>query len=291
VPLPFIDLIPNSQSISIIFFLLLVVVVVSMYIQIKRYNAPPRVIQLLLEHDTTKKSLFVDSLYGQVPLHVACRCNLHPESLKLLLDHDVDKKTVLLQDNANRLPLHVAYLYCPKPNAPQTSSSTTTRTSTDYQLGGIDHHHHHPSSIQYILQAMIHGRIERVGLINWKHDMHTFLDRLSGVDERDFDAQDKLEMTCQALQLLLERAILLELAIWKLFTCYCDCGCGGPCDRQSPQQQHTESCQSQRSMKDFSDEYKRERRIKSGAETIIPGVLSFLEDEPIVDLLKQMGEG
>jgi hypothetical protein len=247
---------------------------------VQRYNAPPRVIQLLLEHDTAKESLFVDSLYGQVPLHVACRCNLHPESLKLLLDHDVNKKTVLLQDNADRLPLHVAYLFCPKPTASSSAATAITGEYHHHGAGGGEQHHP-PSSIQYILQAMIHGRIERVGLINWKHDMHTFLDRLS-VEERDFDANDKLAMTCQALNMLLERAILLELAIWKIFTC-CDSG------------QEEEGCHGTNPpdmcMKNFSDEYKRERRIKSGAETIIPGVLSFLEDEPIVDLLRQMGEG
>jgi hypothetical protein len=42
-------------------------------------------------------------------------------------------------------------------------------------------------------------------------------------------------------------------------------------------------------MKELSEDYKRERRIKSGAEMIIPGVLSFLEDEPIAALLEQMG--
>ncbi len=219
-----------------------------------RYNAPPRVIQMLLESDGSQESLFVDSLYGQVPLHVACRCNLNPDSLRLLLDYDIDKKTILLQDNAGRLPLHVAYLHCPKPS---------------------DHHGEY-SSIELLLQAMIHGRIERVGLVNWKHDMNTFLEGLS-VDERNFDASEKLEITCDALRTLLERAILVELAVWKV-SCFSHddlpfdgLGTEGLC------------------MTNLSDDYKRERRIKSGAESIIPGVLSFLEDEPIAYLLEQMG--
>lgn len=213
---------------------------------------------MLLESDTTKerKTLFVDSMYGQVPLHVACRCNLHPNSLCVLLHYDVDKKTVLLQDSADRLPLHVAYLHCPKP------SSENTREQ---------------SSIELLLQAMIHGRMERVGLLNWKHDMHTFLERLS-VPERDFDASDKLEMTCEALKTLLERAILLELAIWKASCCV-----------HHGEDDEVGLRSMEMSVKGLSDEFKRERRIKSGAEMIIPGVLSFLEDEPIMMLLKQMG--
>jgi hypothetical protein len=237
-----------------------------------RYNAPPRVIQSLLDCDTTKerKTLFVDSLYGQVPLHVACRCNLNPASLQLLLDYDVDKKSVLLLDNADRLPLHVAYMYCPTKLLP---SDTTPQQQQQQQ------HHYEHSSIELILRAMIHGRLERVGLVNWKHDMHTFLERLS-VHERDFNASDNLEMTCEALKILLERAILLELAIWKT-SCY-----GGAHEEEQHEVLTTmKGC----SMKELSEDYKRERRIKSGAEMIIPGVLSFLEDEPIAALLEQMG--
>lgn len=235
---------------------------------------------MLLENDTTKerKSLFVDSLYGQVPLHVACRCNLNPDSLQLLLDYDVEKKTVMLLDNADRLPLHVAYLFCPK----IISSSEQETPPQNQQSSYVQQPQH--SSIELILRGMIHGRIERVGLVNWKHDMHTFLELL-GVPERDFDASDKLEITCEALKSLLERAILLELAIWKTSCCARhDDGRDGD-DRSGFLMPLT----MEGSMKELSKDYKQERRIKSGAEMIIPGVLSFLEDEPIAALLEQMG--
>lgn len=225
------------------------------------YNAPRRVLQLLLDnHDNAQQTLFVDSLYGQVPLHVACRCNLNPDSLGLLLDYDIDKKTVLLLDSAERLPLHVAYLFC------------TTPSKDD---GGH-------SSIELLLRAMIHGRIERIGLVNWKHDMHTFLERLN-VPERDVDASDKLELTSEALQMLLERAILLELAIWKV-------NCFSQDNNNNNNSNHGDDLRTTGlTWQDLSEDYKRERRIKSGAEMIIPGVLSFLEDEPIAILLQQMG--
>jgi len=234
-----------------------------------RYNAPPHVIELLLENDTTKerKTLFTDSMYGQVPLHVACRCNLNPDSLRLLLHYDVDKKCVMLQDNADRLPLHVAYVFCPK-----ASAST----------GTVSEQHRQQSTIELLLHAMIHGRMERVGLLNWKHDMHAFLERL-GVQERDSNAADKLEMTCQVLNMLLERAILLELAIWKASCC-------SVCNDDNEQGDDITSYNMATiSVRDLAEDFKRERRIKSGAEMIIPGVLSFLEDEPIMALLEEMG--
>lgn len=189
---------------------------------------------MLLDSDTPDhKSLRVGGTYDQLPLHVACRCNLAPESIQLLLDHDVDKRTLLVQDNADRLPLHVAYL----------------RNS-------------HEDVLQLLLHAMICGRMERVGLDLWKKDMRSFLKSLS-TRERDCDTSYKLEVTMEALQDFMERVFVLELGVWKV-----SCIQGGG-DRQD-------------------EDYKRERRIKSGAEVIVAGVMAFLEDEPVANVLEKI---
>ncbi|CAB9509026.1 Inherit from meNOG: ankyrin 3, node of Ranvier (ankyrin G) [Seminavis robusta] len=200
-----------------------------------RYNAPKEVIQMLLENDLEGKSLFVGGTYDQLPLHVACRCNLPPASIQPLLDFDTDKKTVLVEDNAGRLPLHVAYL--------RNSHMEVTRM---------------------LLEAMICGRIERLGLDLWKRDMGRIYTSLSA-HERDFNANDKLEMTREALKEFIQRAFVFELGIWK-----------ASCVRGS-KERCREDC-----------EYKKERRIKSGAEIIIPHVVSFLENEPIEKLVQQL---
>lgn len=207
-----------------------------------RYNAPPAVFELLLDCDVERKTLFTESTYGQVPLHVACRCNLNYESLQLLLDYDVEKKSVLRQDNADRLPIHVAYLY-----------------------------KSHVKSIEIILKGMIFGRIERVGLENWKRDLREMMQKLN-VRERDFDASDKVELTRSVLEKFMERAFLLELAIWKNNCFPHDCGL-------------SDTAAGSKSMKELSSAYKSERRITSGAEIIIPHVLAFVEDEPLVAML------
>jgi hypothetical protein len=36
-----------------------------------------------------------------------------------------------------------------------------------------------------------------------------------------------------------------------------------------------------------AQQFKKERRVKSGAEIIIPGVLAFLEDEPVAKILAE----
>lgn len=230
------------------------------------------------KQSSSPSTLFCQNMYGQLPLHVACRCNLGPESMQLLLEYDVDKETVLLPEHhsadvtnatnsGGRLAIHVAYLH---------------KACTH--------------SLQLLLEGMLHGRMERVGLENWKHQVHVdFVGRMNSVYERDFATRDKLDMTCKAFHLLWERTILLELAIWKASCCrYL---------REQQQQQHGEqrieinddTCRSSlysmhSSLNDMhlSDAIKHECHVKSGAEMIIPGVLGFLEDEPIATLLEQI---
>lgn len=201
---------------------------------------------MLLDGDTTKTTLFEPGMYDQLPIHIACRCNLAPESIQLLLNYDVEKKTLIVEDNAGRLAIHVAYL---RSNIPV---------------------------IQVLLEAMICGRIERIGLDLWKRDMRKYLKSME-THERDFDAADKLEMTREAFTTFLERTFVLELALWKA-TCLAP-GC-------HTLQEVEANLHANEKCVDFC-EYKKQRRITCGAEIIIPGVMSFLEDEPITSLLGQ----
>ena len=150
-----------------------------------RYDAPPEVIEMLLQGDPTKTTLFKPGTYDQLPIHIACRCNLAPDSIKLLLDYDAEKKTLAVEDNAGRLAIHVAYL----------------RNS-------------HIQVIRMLLEAMLFGRIDRIGLDMWKRDMRHYLKSMD-THERDFNTADKLEMTREAFKTFLERAFVLELGIWK----------------------------------------------------------------------------
>jgi len=215
---------------------------------------------MLLERDTQKQSLFVGGMYDQLPIHVACRCNLAPDSIGLLLEYDSDKRTLLQEDNAGRIPLHVAYL----------------RNS-------------HNDVLRLLLQAMICHRIERVGLEQWKGDMRRLLQSMS-THERDFNTSDKLEMTRHAMtELLLERAFVLELILWKASCCLSSASSSSsspPCPTTTSMQDILDKLSANDNNFD-AQEYKQECHIKSGAEMIVPRVLSFLEHEPIDRLLEQ----
>ena len=214
-----------------------------------RYDAPAEVIHMLLEHDKHCKSLLVGAISNQLPLHIACRCNLPPASIAPLLEYDVNQQTVLIQDSAGRLPLHVAYL----------------RNS-------------HSQVMVMLLQAMLYGRISRIGLDLWKRDMKHMLASLTQ-QERDFNANDKLEITRQAWNDFMERVHVVELVIWRM-SCVRD-----TCNSNNGNDNATDDpalILQQLQLQD--DNYKKERHIKSGADIIIPGVVSFLEDEPIVQI-------
>jgi hypothetical protein len=201
---------------------------------------------MLLEADETKITLFEPGMYDQLAIHIACRCDLEPDSIQLLLDYDVEKKTMIIEDNAGRLPIHVAYL----------------RNS-------------HNKVIQILLEAMICGRIERIGLDLWKRDMRQYLKSME-THERDFNTADKLEMTRAAFRNFMERVFVLELAIWKSKCLVPGCNT----------LQEVASLHANDASFDFV-EYKRQGHITSGAEIIIPRVIGFLEDEPIVQLLNE----
>ena len=64
-----------------------------------RYNAPASMIMLLLESKASRRTLLEPGPYEQLPLHVACRCGAHPDVIELLMNYDEDKKTLLQSDN------------------------------------------------------------------------------------------------------------------------------------------------------------------------------------------------
>jgi hypothetical protein len=238
-----------------------------------RYNAPKLVLQTLLEHDLERKTLFVEGIYGQYPLTVACRGNASAEVIQVLLEYDIDKKSVLNVDRTGRLPIHVYIL-----------------------------HNRDRQCLQLLLQGMIYGRIQRVGLDNWKREFRTMVACMENTYERDFTTRDKLDMIADEIQLFMQRAVILELAIWKsscLLALASSMRLGGALKgdittislKKIVEQAAAISVGDESREEISSDAFKKERRVNSGAEIIIPGVLSFLENEPIVQILEKFDKG
>lgn len=312
-----------------------------------RYDAPPQVLRMLLEDDdgdddgngddhsngqkTTSLLLLArdNTTYGQLPIHVACRCRLNVASLRVLLEHDVHRRTVLMRDSAGRLPIHVAYLHNPKAHRCEVERTV----------------------LRLLLEATVAGRIGRVGLARWKSVTAMLVRVLEESsrksEERDEMTREKLDWTRAAVQeLLLERAVLLELALWKATCChryqqqYRQHQQSGQSDEPAPQKTanefnsaidraatpaptpsstapapaaapadpagagHTNDDDDDgvaaatttaarpplpplMSMRDVPEDLKRQCRITSGAEMIIPAILSYVEDEPVAKLMEQ----
>ena len=131
---------------------------------------------------------------------------------------------------------------------------------------------------------------------NWKHQVHVdVVGQINAVHERDFATRDKLEMTCEALHGLWEESILLELAVWKASCCrYVREWEQRQHQRRNDEKNDTKAVSPVHSMQDslmdldLTDVVKHECRVQSGAEMIIPGVIGFLEDEPVSHLLKDI---
>ena len=238
-------------------------------------------IQLLLDADVHRETILMDSMYGQLPLHVACRCNLHPDSLQLLLDYDSDKRSILVKDEAGRLPLHAALKFCfVSGNTASTQITSDTASNTTNTSTGTN-----KSSTELIFQAMLQGRVERIGLLQWKNEVnHKMILPLEqgSRDEDNADTAFFLEESCKALNALLEKAFLLELAVWKAQCirdydlCRQEAGLGTTT---------TEITETFKVTWCLSDRQKTVCRITSGADVIVPVVVSFLEDEPVAMFL------
>jgi ankyrin repeat protein len=71
-------------------------------------NKSVEVIRLLLERDDENKTILEKDCYGQLPIHCACSGGATVEVIQLLLDSDDDKQTILVKNDFGQLPIHCA---------------------------------------------------------------------------------------------------------------------------------------------------------------------------------------
>eukprot|EP00985_Skeletonema_marinoi_P021146 scaffold12845_cov141-Skeletonema_marinoi.AAC.4 len=217
-----------------------------------RYSAPASVITLLLDSAESRKTLLEPDVFGQLPLHAACRNGASPDVIGLLLDFDNEKETVMIEDNVGRLPVHLALLH-------------TTKDQIEV--------------VQIILQHMICTRMERKGLDLWKTEIKNMLTSMQ-THERDFTTRDKLDMISDAMRNFNARVFTLELAVWRASCLQFD-------TRFQSMEDVLEHESSQASGDFDSHAYKVDRRIKSGADIIVRDVMSFVENEPVDEVIDQ----
>ena len=208
-----------------------------------RNKAPRELIRKLLDADVNRESIMTKTDDGDLPLHIACHYNLPIGSLKELLEHDTNKRSVFVQDNEGWLALDIVV---------SKYFKSTRGTSLSY--------------IELVLQSML--RIQRIGLLQWKNEIHhkmiqPLLDRCSSQFGEDLGILFFYAALCAELKTLLEKSILLELISWKM-CCVREYGL-------MPQA--------------LSEGQKKICLTRSGADVIVEGVMSFLENEPIVSLL------
>jgi hypothetical protein len=217
-----------------------------------RYSAPASVITLLLESAESRKTLLEPDVFGQLPLHAACRNGASPDVIGLLLNFDDEKETVMVEDNVGRLPVHLALLH-------------TTKDQMEV--------------VEIILHHMICTRMERKGLDLWKKEIKNMLTSME-THERDFTTRDKLDIICDAMRNFNERVLTLELAVWRASCLQFD-------TRFLSMEDVLEHESSQISGYFDAHAYKVDRRIKSGADIIVRDVMSFLENEPVDEIMDQ----
>ncbi len=204
-----------------------------------RMNAPVEVIQLLLDSDTEKKTIVLKDHDGCLPIHLAaCSRRASGAVIQLLLDSDTEKKSILKKDNKGRLPIHTACLH----NGPV-------------------------EVIQLLLQASICDRIEQLGLARWKIGMEKLINDMT-VGGRTFMKFQEIYKRLSKYEEMKHSMSLLALVVWR--TCCLHWG-----DIKFKSMQEIEDLRATDDAFDPS-EYKRECRIKSGADVIIRGVLPFL---------------
>ncbi len=154
------------------------------------------------------------------------------------MDSDDDKKTILEKDHLGRLPIHWACGH----SAPV-------------------------EVIQLLLQASICDRIEQLGLAQWIIGVEELINAMTEEDSKTKKVRKIYARLSEYEEM--ERTIsLLALAVWRT-----SCLKWGDIKFKSMQEM-----EDLRATDETFDpvEYKRERRIKSGADVIIRGVLPFL---------------
>jgi ankyrin repeat protein len=201
-------------------------------------NPSVKVIQLLLDSDMEKKSILEKDKYGRLPIHKVCERAAPVEVIQLLLDNDAEHKTIFEKDHRGRLPIHIA---C-EVNAPV-------------------------AVIQLLLQASICDRIEQLGLAQWKVGMEKLINEMTADKSKTEKVQQIYERLSKYEEM--EHTVsLLALAVWRT-------SCLHWGDIKFISMQGMEDLRATNYAFD-SAEYKRERRIKSGVDVIIRGVLPFL---------------
>jgi ankyrin repeat protein len=279
-------------------------------------GASAEVIQLLLDSDTDKKTILVKGKRGRLPIHYACFTGATVEVIQLLLDSDTDKRTILEKDDSwRRLPIHMAcsegaatveviqllldsdtdkksilekdsYGYLPIHNACCNNapaeviqllldSDTDNRTiheKADGALLPIDCaccYNANAEVIRLLLKASICDRMEHLGLDKWRMDVAGLIDSMTKEDSKRVKVQEIFERLSKYEEM--ERISLLELAVWRE-----SCLNGDGISKFDSMQAVEDLGVADRETFD-PVEYKRERRIKSGVDAIICGVLPFLK--------------
>jgi hypothetical protein len=232
---------------------------------------PVEVIRLLLENDSDKETIFEKDGYGQLPIHYACEEGAPVEVVQLLLDSDDDKKSIFEKNDFGRVPIHYA---CVK-NAPVAVIQLLLDSDTEKksilekdQRGRLPIHlacgEGVPvEAVQLLLQASICDRIDQLGLQQWKIDVEELINAMTADASKTRKVQEIYERLSKYEEI--EHTMsLLALAIWRT-----SCLHWGDIKFQSMQE--IEDLQAT-----YVAAYKRERRIKSGADVVIRGVLPFL---------------
>ena len=250
-----------------------------------RYNAPVEVISMLLEggQDGENRGLYTEGLHGQFPLTVACRSGSpRPEVLRILLEHDdasasssrrrqdgnQQPSTILHKDTTGRLPIHVFML--------RNTCEVCLRILLEAMLGRTSRTtYHNRSKFRAVPNR---NSILEIGLDSWKRQCNAFLADMDGTNlyERDFTTRDKLDVICAQVRVFYEICVNLELVAWRMS---CLSGIRDEQEKSDGGSINTNVWE--------DGQYKRDRRIVSGTEIIVPNVLSFLEDEPVERILEQ----
>jgi hypothetical protein len=237
------------------------------------FDAPLEVIQMLLDNDSGKKTILAKDNEGWLPIHVACFYGTPLEVIQLLLDCDNNKKTIFEKDNPGRLPIHRAcrggatvevirlLLDSDADKKMIFEKDKYGWLPINYAFGGP------VAVVQLLLQASICDRIEQLGLAQWRISMQEIINAITEEDSKTRKIQEIYARLSNYEEM--ERTIsLLALAVWRT-----SCLKWGDIQFKSMQE-----------MEDYwptdeifePSENKRERRIKSGADVIIRGVLQFL---------------
>lgn len=111
--------------------------------------------------------------------------------------------------------------------------------------------------------------------------MNCLVKSMTDAYERDFSARDKLDMICETVAEYKERVVALELAVWRA-SCL-------QFDGKFASMQEVLEFESSTSVGAFdAHAYKVDRRVRSGADTIVREVIPFLENEPVIDMIQKL---